>query len=39
LLKEKAGKVGVTQLMEEGTDVMQKVVERLMDQLGSSGKA
>lgn len=39
LLKEKAGKMGVTQLMEEGTDVMQKVVERLMDQLGSSGKA
>ena len=36
---EMSGKVGVTKVMEEGTERMRVVVERLMDQLGSSGKA
>ena len=36
---EMSGKVGVTKVMEEGTERMRVVVERLMDQLRSSGKA
>lgn len=36
---EMNGKVGVTKVIEEGTERMRAVVERLMDQLGSSGKA
>lgn len=36
---EKAGKVPLTQVIEEGTVKMQRVVERLMDIFGSSGKA
>ena len=33
------GKLGLTQLMEEGTRVMQEAVEECIDQLGSAGKA
>ncbi|RDW78857.1 class II fructose-bisphosphate aldolase [Aspergillus mulundensis] len=36
--REKAGKVPLTQLLEEATDEMQKAVERCMDMLGSSGR-
>ena len=36
---EKAGKVPLTQVIEEGTLKMQRVVERLMDIFGSSGRA
>lgn len=36
---EMSGKVGVTKVMEEGTERMRVVVEKLMDQLRSSGKA
>ena len=32
-------KLGLTQLMEEGTRVMQEAVEECIDQLGSAGKA
>ncbi|EON63170.1 fructose-bisphosphate aldolase [Coniosporium apollinis CBS 100218] len=37
--QEKAGKAPLTAVIEEGTDMMQKAVERCMDMLGSSGKA
>lgn len=37
--QEKAGKVSVTAVIEEGTAAMQKAVEHAMDQLESSGKA
>ena len=37
--QEKAGKVPLTTLMEEGTLAMQKAVELHMDWLGSTGKA
>lgn len=33
------GGYGLTELMEKGTDLMQKELEGLMDMLGSSGKA
>ena len=36
---QKEGRYGLTELMEKGTDVMQKELEGLMDMLGSSGKA
>lgn len=36
---QQEGKLGITGLMEKGTQVMQEVVEELMDWLGSSGKA
>ena len=36
---QKEGTLGITGLMEKGTQVMQEVVEELMDWLGSSGKA
>ncbi|MCJ1303520.1 hypothetical protein MMC08_006330 [Hypocenomyce scalaris] len=35
----KAGKIPLSQVIEEGTNEMQKVVERMMDMFGSSGKA
>lgn len=35
---EKAGKVPITQVIEEGTANMQKEIEKLMDILGSSNK-
>jgi fructose-bisphosphate aldolase class II len=37
--QEKAGKVPLTVVMEEGTKRMQEAVERCMDMLGSTGKA
>ncbi len=37
--QEKAGRAPLTAVIEEGTDMMQKAVERCMDMLGSSGKA
>lgn len=37
--KERAGKVPLSQVIEEGTRAMQKAVEDMMDMLGSSGKA
>lgn len=36
---QKEGKLGLTALMERGTQEMQKVVEVIMDELGSTGKA
>ena len=36
---ERAGKVGLTTVIEEATDAMQKAVERVMDLMGSAGKA
>lgn len=36
---ERAGKVGLTTVIEEATDAMQKAVEGVMDLLGSTGKA
>ncbi|KAF2770911.1 tagatose 1,6-diphosphate aldolase [Teratosphaeria nubilosa] len=39
VLREKAGEVGLTGLIEEGTLAMQRAVELHMDWLGSSGKA
>lgn len=36
---QREGKLGITGLMEKGTEVMQEVVEEMMDWLGSSGKA
>lgn len=36
---QREGKLGITGLMEQGTQVMQEVVEELMDWLGSSGRA
>ncbi|KAI4255956.1 MAG: hypothetical protein LQ352_002307 [Teloschistes flavicans] len=37
--QEKAGKVPLSQVIEEGTIAMQKAVEDMMDMLGSTGKA
>ncbi|KAL9025632.1 MAG: hypothetical protein Q9196_005574 [Gyalolechia fulgens] len=37
--KERAGKVPLSQVIEEGTTAMQKAVEKMMDMLGSSAKA
>ncbi|KAF2758378.1 putative fructose-bisphosphate aldolase [Pseudovirgaria hyperparasitica] len=37
--KEKAGTAPLTSVIEEGTNNMQKAVERCMDMLGSTGKA
>lgn len=36
--REKAGRVPLTELLEEATDEMQKAVERCMDMLGSVGR-
>lgn len=36
---QKEGGYGLTELMEKGTELMQKELEGLMDMLGSSGKA
>ncbi|KAK2755591.1 hypothetical protein FQN54_006531 [Arachnomyces sp. PD_36] len=36
---ERASKAGLTTVIEEATDAMQKAVERVMDLLGSTGKA
>ena len=36
---EKTGKVPLTQLMEEGTKLIQELVEWQMDVVGSTGKA
>lgn len=36
--REKAGRVPLTELLEEATDEMQKAVERCMDMLGSAGR-
>ena len=36
---QKQGKYGITQLMEKGTDEMQGLIEKCMDDLGSTGKA
>ena len=38
-VKEITGKVPLTELMEQGTQLIQERMEWLMDQLGSSGKA
>ena len=38
-IKENAGKVPLTTLMEKGTDLMVERLEWLMDVLGSTGKA
>lgn len=37
--RERAGKVALTTVIEEGTDAMQKAVERCIEILGSQGKA
>ena len=37
--QEKAGKAALTAVIEEGTDAMQKQLEKLMDWMRSSGKA
>ncbi|KAL8943093.1 MAG: hypothetical protein Q9216_001293 [Gyalolechia sp. 2 TL-2023] len=37
--KEKAGKVALSQVIEEGTTAMQRAVEEMMDMLRSSAKA
>jgi len=39
LQAEKAGRIGLTSLIEEGTDAMQKAVEGIIEMLGSAGKA
>ena len=36
---QKEGKLGLTALIEQGTDAMQKSVEHIIDMLGSAGKA
>ena len=36
---QKEGDLGLTPLMEKGTEIMQGLIEQCMDQLGSSGKA
>ena len=36
---QKEGTLGITQLMEKGTDAMQSIIEKIMDDLESSGKA
>jgi fructose-bisphosphate aldolase, class II len=38
-VKEKTGKVPLTELMERGTELIQERIEWLMDVIGSSGKA
>jgi len=38
-MQKQAGTVGLTSLIEKGTDAMQKAVERIIDMLGSAGKA
>ena len=35
---QKEGGLGITALMERGTEAMQRVVEDLIDMLGSAGK-
>ncbi|KAL8875358.1 MAG: hypothetical protein Q9198_006276 [Flavoplaca austrocitrina] len=37
--KERAGRVPLSQVIEEGTAAMQRAVEDMMDTLGSTGKA
>lgn len=39
VMKEKAGRVPLTTLLEEGTLAMQKAIERHMDWMGSTNKA
>ncbi|KAK6854909.1 hypothetical protein PG995_004804 [Apiospora arundinis] len=39
VLQEKANKVPLTTLLEEGTLAMQRVMEKHMDWMGSTGKA
>lgn len=39
LQNENGGKLGLTELMEKGTDLMQEAVEQCIDMLGSGGKA
>lgn len=39
VMREKAGKVPLTTLLEEGTLAMQKAIETHMDWMGSTGKA
>lgn len=39
LQNENNGKIGLTELMEKGTKVMQEAVEECIDMLGSGGKA
>ena len=36
---QKEGGLGLTALMEKGTERMQSVIERIMDEVGSTGKA
>ena len=38
-IKEKAGKVPLTELMENGTKIIQQRIEWVMDTIGSTGKA
>ena len=38
-VEENTGKVPLTQLMEKGTNLMQKQMEDWMDAIGSSGQA
>lgn len=38
-VKERSGKVALTRVIEEATDAMQMAVERIMDMLGSTGRA
>jgi fructose-bisphosphate aldolase class II len=38
-VEENTGKVPLTQLMEKGTELIQKQTEGWMDAIGSSGKA
>ena len=36
---QKEGRLGLTQLMEQGTEIMSKLIKMTMDRLGSTGKA
>jgi len=38
-VKEKTGKVPLTELMEQGTQLIQDQLEWMMDVIGSSGRA
>jgi fructose-bisphosphate aldolase class II len=37
--EKNTGKKPLTELMNEGTEIMQKAIEEWMDHIGSSGKA
>ncbi|KAI5300215.1 hypothetical protein KEM56_002638 [Ascosphaera pollenicola] len=39
VMAERSGKVALTRVIEEATDAMQGAVERVMDLLGSTGRA